>query len=89
MFPDNPHNAAATTDEGFHPCVRHLLSYTNGRPHATTAEYAHLVGRSEQTIRKNYCLCGNAFGIVPTKIGNRLLWPIEDIAQLFITGGLK
>lgn len=82
-------NNAASTDHAFQQFLDQLLGYTNGRPHATTNEFAHLVGRAQQTVRKNYCLTGNAFGIVPIKVGNRLLWPIEDIAHLLATGDVK
>lgn len=77
------------TDRSFQQFLAQLLGYTNGRPHATTTEFAHLVGRAQQTIRKNYCLTGNAFGVAPIKVGNRLLWPIDDIAHLLATGDVK
>ncbi len=63
-----------------------VLRVTHDRPHATTHEFGHLIGKSDQTIRKNYCLSGIAFGVVPIKVGNRLLWPVKSIAQLLIKG---
>jgi hypothetical protein len=82
-------NSDLNTDLTFQQFLSRLLGYTNGRPHATTTEYAHLIGKAQQTIRKNYCLTGDAFGIVPIKIGNRLLWPVEGIAQLLSGGNAK
>jgi hypothetical protein len=82
-------NSDLDTDLTFQQFLSRLLGYTNGRPHATTTEYAHLIGKAQQTIRKNYCLTGDAFGVVPIKVGNRLLWPIEQIAQLLSAGEAK
>ncbi len=64
-----------------------VLRCTAGRPHATTEEFGHLTGKAPQTIRKNYCQTGACFGIRPLKLGNRLLWPADAIAQLL--GGTK
>lgn len=64
-----------------------LANLASGRDHIRTHEFAHSLGRASQTIRKNYCHTGACFGIVPIKIGNRLLWPVEDIAQL-LSGGI-
>jgi hypothetical protein len=79
-------NNEQDTELAYQKFLVQIFGYTNGRPHATTTEYAHLIGKAQQTIRKNYCLTGDAFGVVPIKVGNRLLWPIERIAQL-LTGG--
>lgn len=54
----------------------------------TTAEFARAVSRAPQTLRKNYCLTGECFGIRPVKVGNRLLWPVAEIAVL-LNGGAK
>jgi len=59
-----------------------LAAIANGRDHISTAEYAHALTRAPQTIRKNYCLQGECFGIRPIKVGNRLLWPVAKIAML-------
>ena len=53
-----------------------------GRDLIQTAEFAHAANRASQTIRKNYCLTGACFGIRPVKFGNRLLWPVSEIAVL-------
>ena len=37
--------------------------------------------QASQTVRKNYSLAGFAYGIKPTKIGNRLLWSVAQIAE--------
>ena len=82
-------NSDLDTDLAFQQFLSRLLGYTNGRPHATTTEFAHFIAKAQQTIRKNHCLTGDAFGVVPTKIGNRLLWPVVDIARLLSEGTKK
>ena len=64
-----------------------LAAIAAGRDHIKTAEYARAASRSSQTIRKNYCLTGECFGIRPIKFGNRLLWPVTEIAALLNRGG--
>lgn len=59
-----------------------LDSIANGRDHIKTSEFARAVNRTCQTIRKNYCLTGACFGIRPVKFGNRLLWPVAEVAEL-------
>lgn len=63
-----------------------LATIAAGRDHIQTAEFARATNRASQTIRKNYCLTGECFGIRPLKFGNRLLWPVADIAAL-LSGG--
>lgn len=65
-----------------------LARIAQGRDHLLTPEFGRAIGRSGQTIRKNYCLTGEAYGIRPVKIGNRLLWPVQEIASL-LAGGAK
>lgn len=48
----------------------------------TTEIFARAIGRSAQTIRKNFCLAGDAYGIKPQKVGGRLLWPTSEIEKL-------
>lgn len=59
-----------------------LATIAAGRDHINTGEFAHATDRASQTIRKNYCLTGECFGIRPVKFGNRLLWPVAQIATL-------
>lgn len=59
-----------------------LTCIAAGRDHISTTEFAHAVSRAAQTVRKNYCLTGECFGIRPIKVGNRLLWPVSSIAAL-------
>lgn len=59
-----------------------LAKVANGRDHIRTSEFARAVNKSPQTIRKNYCLTGECFGIRPVKIGNALLWKVADVAAL-------
>lgn len=55
---------------------------TRGRDHITTAEYGRAIGRTQQTIRKNLCLTGDAYGVRPAKIRGRLLWPVEEVRNV-------
>jgi hypothetical protein len=64
-----------------------LAEIASGRDHINTAEFAKATNRASQTIRKNFCLTGECFGIRPLKFGNRLLWPVAEIAEL-LTGHL-
>ena len=59
-----------------------LVRIAAGRDHLNTREYGRAINRDPQTIRKNYCLTGQCFGIRPVKIGNRLMWPVAEIAKL-------
>ena len=63
-----------------------LATIAAGRDHINTGEFAHVTTRASQTIRKNYCLTGECFGIRPVKFGNRLLWPVAQIAALLAGG---
>jgi hypothetical protein len=57
-----------------------LAVIAGGRDLITTPEFAQVFNVQPQTVRKNYCLTGEAYGIKPTKIGNRLLWSVTKIA---------
>jgi hypothetical protein len=59
-----------------------LAEIAAGRDHILTSEYARSITKASQTVRKNYCLKGACYGIRPVKIGNRLLWPVSEIAAL-------
>lgn len=59
-----------------------LAEVASGRDHIRTSEFARAVNKTSQTIRKNYCLTGECFGVRPIKIGNALLWPVSGIAEL-------
>lgn len=63
-----------------------LAQVAAGRDHITTAEFARATGKAPQTVRKNYCLTGECYGIRPIKVGNGLLWPVAPTAEL-LTGG--
>ncbi len=63
-----------------------LAKIAAGRDHINTNEFARYTVRASQTIRKNYCLTGECFGIRPVKFGNRLLWPVAEIAALLAGG---
>ena len=63
-----------------------LAEISAGRDFILTSEFAHVTTRAEQTIRKTYRLTGECYGIRPVKFGNKLLWPVADIAAL-LSGG--
>lgn len=64
-----------------------LAQIAAGRDHIVTGEFARATSKASQTIRKNYCLTGECYGIRPVKVGNRLLWPVAQIAAL-LNGGV-
>ena len=49
---------------------------------ATTDAMAGHFHCSPKTVRKNYSETGHCFGIVPVKVGGRLLWSAVDIAKV-------
>ena len=59
-----------------------LAEIANISDHLVTDELAHVLRRASQTLRKAYSTTGHYLGIRPKKIGNRLLWPIEDVAKV-------
>lgn len=65
-----------------------LDEIAGGRDHILTSEFGKATNHAPQTIRKNYCLTGECFGIRPAKVGNKLLWPVVAIAAL-LSGGAK
>lgn len=58
-----------------------LSAIAGNRDLITTPEMAQVFNVASQTVRKNYSLTGHAYGIKPTKIGNRLLWSVAQIAD--------
>jgi hypothetical protein len=59
-----------------------LSEVAAGRDHINTAEFARATNKSPKTVRKNYCLTGECFGIRPVKVGKNLLWPVTATAKL-------
>ena len=59
-----------------------LFTVAGNRDRITTSEFAQSINKAIQTVRKNYCLTGEAYGIKPIKVGNSLLWGVKDIARL-------
>jgi hypothetical protein len=56
---------------------------TAPRKWLTTAEFASSVKLHPESIRKRYWLTGSYFGVVPTRLPNRLLlWPADGAEQL-------
>ena len=64
-----------------------LAGIAGHRDLITTIELAQALNVASQTIRKNYCLTGFAYGIKPTKIGNKLLWPVDRVAAVMFGEG--
>jgi len=58
-----------------------LAQMVGNRDLITTPEMAKVFNVASQTVRKNYCLTGEAYGLKPIKIGNRLLWSVAQIAE--------
>lgn len=58
-----------------------LSAIAGNRDLITTPEIAQVFNVASQTVRKNYSLTGEVYGIRPTKIGNRLLWSVAQIAD--------
>ena len=49
----------------------------------STEQAAIALGIQPQTLRAAYCRTGSYFGVVPTKMPNRMLrWDAEDISRL-------
>ena len=59
-----------------------LAEIAKSRDFITTTEFSHVISKAIQTIRKEHSLCGEACGIKPIKVGNRLLWSVDLIAAL-------
>ena len=60
---------------------RGLSAVAGNRDLITTSEFAQVFNVASQTIRKNYSINGEAYGLKPIKIGNRLLWSVQQIAK--------
>ena len=58
-----------------------LSAIAGHRDLITTPEIAQVFNVAPQTVRKNFSLTGEAYGIRPTNIGNRLLWSGAQIAE--------
>ena len=59
-----------------------LAEIAKSRDFVTTNEFAQVISKAVQTIRKEHSIRGEAFGIKPIKIGNRLLWSVDQISSL-------
>ena len=66
-----------------------LYKIAAGRDHLATDEMGQALNATSQNIRKNFSQTGSCFGIVPVKVGNRLLWPVADIVRLLSTGSKR
>ena len=61
---------------------KQLAKLAAGRDFIVTDEIAAATNHKPQTVRKTHCQTGEYFGIRPVKLGNRLLWPVADVAKL-------
>lgn len=59
-----------------------LAAIAANRDYLDTTEFASAINRTGQTIRKNLCVRGHAYGIRPKRVGGRLLWPVSEVARL-------
>ncbi len=59
-----------------------LAAIARERDYVCTADFGRLVGCKGSTARKNHHLFGECFGVRPIKVGNRLMWPVDQITQL-------
>ncbi len=75
---NNPDNGAGLASD----ILEYLRQMTGGRPLANTAELGQVSGTAPQTIRRNHSERGEFLGLRPIKIGNRLFWPLTDIARV-------
>jgi len=66
-----------------------LVRIAQGRDHINTREFGRAINRDPQTLRKNLCVEGAAYGVRPVKVRGRLLWPVSDIAALLAAEELK
>lgn len=58
-----------------------LLAVAGKRDLTTTSELAEVLNLALQTVHKKHSIAGEVYGIRPIKIGNRLLWPVAQIAE--------
>lgn len=63
-----------------------LVAIAANTDYLRTEELANILCRASQTVRKAYCLTGNYLNIRPVKLGNRLLWPIKEVAKVLARG---
>jgi len=58
-----------------------LAAVIGNRDFIQTPEIAQVFNVQPQTVLKNHSLTGQAYGIKPIKVGNRLLWSVAQIAE--------
>lgn len=61
---------------------------TNNVLALTTIEFASSFRVASQIARKNLCLNGHCYRIKPLEVGNKLLWPANEVAMK-LSGGTK
>lgn len=63
-----------------------LAQLAGDRDQITLHEFATLINRADQTLRKEHCLRGHVYGVRLKKIGNRLHAPVAEVARLLTQG---
>jgi hypothetical protein len=56
-----------------------LLAIATARDHIQNSDFGLVLRRASQTVRKNY-ITTECRGVRLIKVGNRLLWPVSEIA---------
>jgi hypothetical protein len=61
-----------------------LATIAVSRDHITTLELATALNRRPQTIRKNLCVMGHAWGLRPFRLSRSgpLQWPVHEVIRL-------
>lgn len=62
--------------------VIHRMSSLGTPPFLPTKDFSKLFNIEPQTARKNFCLNGHCYGIVPKKMPNKTLgWPTDQTVK--------
>ncbi len=78
MHTQSPTPRAARVSPATRPQFQPLEQIT--RPAVTTAEAAHYLNRSPQTLRTWSCTAAGP--INPLRVGGRLLWPTAELRRM-------
>jgi hypothetical protein len=62
--------------------TKKLDQIASTRDFINTEEFANIFNCANQTVRKNHSEKGACFGIMPLKVGRRLLWPVAQIYKV-------
>lgn len=63
--------------------IIHNLTALGTPPFLSTKDFGKLFNLKPQTVRKNYCLNGHVYGVVPKKMPNKKLgWPTDNALEV-------